>query len=371
MCQEAESASKKGWNMSCYTPLSAFRTKDGISFHQNADESLYPIKLPCGKCVGCKKEYARQWAVRCVHEASLHEKNCFITLTIDNSHLTPNLSLDKSDFQNFMKRLRKEYPRRKYGKISYYMCGEYGEKLSRPHYHACLFNFDFPDKVQVENSPSGHKQYTSEILNKIWKLGLCKIGDVTPESAAYVAGYVNKKLTSDLAPDYYGNRLPEYTLCSKKPSIGLNWIEKFHADVYNYDVLIQKEKKMRPPRYYDKFYEKNYPEKYLDLKCKREYDSSIQSLSIENTKERLNVKHEIAFMQSRKTNRSLTGEKLYTEAPLEQYQALDEATINYRKICSMLDKDNTFSIQKRKRDISKAIKKHQAITLEKNEENLC
>ncbi|QXP08417.1 MAG: replication initiator protein [Arizlama microvirus] len=332
--------------MSCFTPILAFRTKDGISFHQNSDENLYEIKLPCGKCVGCRMEYARQWAVRCVHEASLHEKNCFLTLTLSDENLNKNLSLDKTDYQLFMKRLRKKFPRRTYGKIGYYMCGEYGENYFRPHYHACLFNFDFPDKLEIENSKTGHRQFTSKILDEIWQNGRATIGDVTPESASYVARYVTKKLQNNQKDSIYSNRLPEYTTCSRRPAVGLNWIEKYHTDIYNYDVLIKDGKKMRPPRYYDKFYEKNFPEKFLDVRCKREESSSIQSLSIENTKERINVKHKMSLIHLRqKGNRSLTEQSLAEVRHLEQ--TYDERAISYRENGIQLAKNDTPEIERR------------------------
>lgn len=182
--------------MPCYTPLKAFRTKDGISFKDNSDDNLYPIDLPCGQCIGCRLEYARQWSVRIMHEASLHENNCFLTLTLEK--LNERKSLDKNDFRLFMVRLRKWCKNQnkkgsRYGKIGYYMCGEYGENFLRPHYHCCLFNFDFPDKRKTDDSKSGHVQYESETLNKIWGLGRATIGDVTAQSASYVAGYVSKK----------------------------------------------------------------------------------------------------------------------------------------------------------------------------------
>ena len=37
--------------------------------------------LPCGSCVSCRLAYSRSWAIRCMHEASLHDRNCFLTLT--------------------------------------------------------------------------------------------------------------------------------------------------------------------------------------------------------------------------------------------------------------------------------------------------
>ena len=62
------------------------------------DEEM--ITLPCGQCIGCRLEYSRQWAIRCMHEASMYDDNCFITLTYDNDHLPSDGSLHKSHFQN-------------------------------------------------------------------------------------------------------------------------------------------------------------------------------------------------------------------------------------------------------------------------------
>ena len=107
------------------------------------DKGVEVIKLPCGQCIGCRIDRTKQWAIRCIHESKLHNKNCFITLTFNDEHLDSAGSLQKRDFQLFMKRLRKRFPN---DNIRYYHCGEYGEQLNRPHHHACLFNFDFPDK---------------------------------------------------------------------------------------------------------------------------------------------------------------------------------------------------------------------------------
>lgn len=135
--------------MPCYFPMQGFRSKTltdngkrKIVFSKNQGFEDLPVTLPCGQCIGCRLEHSRQWAIRCLHEASLHEHNCFLTLTFDDEHLPKSESLDVRDLQLFMKRLRKEY-----GKgIRFYACGEYGEKYYRPHYHLCLFNHDFHDK---------------------------------------------------------------------------------------------------------------------------------------------------------------------------------------------------------------------------------
>ena len=158
--------------------------------------------------------------MRCVHESQLHDNNCFVTLTYDNDHLPPDGSLKKEDFQKFMKRLRRRYPDQK---PRYYMCGEYGDQNDRPHYHMCLFNFNFPDKQKWSaGSQSGFDQYVSEELNEIWGKGYCVIGEVTYESAAYVARYVYKKMlgnTDEEKQKVYQGRLEEYTNMSRRPYI--------------------------------------------------------------------------------------------------------------------------------------------------------
>lgn len=258
----------------------------------------------------------------------MHEKNCFLTLTLNDDHVSSNYSLDKNDFPLFMKRLRKKYSFKKYGKIGYYMCGEYGENFSRPHYHACLFNFDFPDKIEIQTSKSGHRQFTSKILDSLWQNGHATIGDVTPESAAYVARYVTKKIRQD-NDNYYGSRVPEYTTCSRRPAIGLKWVEKYHSDIYNNDVLIFNEHKVRPPRFYDKVYEKNFPEKFLDIKAKREESQLLKNRDDESP-ERMNVKHKIAVLNSQKEQRSFECQSPDKQT-YAQVQNYDNKVINYNE----------------------------------------
>ena len=78
----------------------------------------------------------------------MHEDNCFITLTYDDENIPWDGSLNKQHFQAFMKRLRWH---NKEKKIRYFHVGEYGEQLSRPHYHALIFNHDFDDKETVDS----------------------------------------------------------------------------------------------------------------------------------------------------------------------------------------------------------------------------
>lgn len=194
--------------MPCYSPLEAWRPVKStrsknpfiFSYHPEKCSSVSPdLTLPCGQCIGCRLERSRQWAVRCVHEASLHKRNCFITLTYNNDHLPEDRGLHYDHFQLFMKRLRK-----KYGEgIRFYMCGEYGEKLGRPHFHACLFNHDFSDKTPWKTTETGFKLFRSKELEELWPYGYSSVGAVSFESAAYVARYIMKKVNGEAAEMHY------------------------------------------------------------------------------------------------------------------------------------------------------------------------
>ena len=184
----------------------------------------------------------------------MHDANCFLTLTYDDRHCP--LSLVRSDFQKFMKRLRKAVP----CKVRYYHCGEYGDNTRRPHYHAVLFGYDFPDR-KLFRTTGGHDLYISEQLLGLWPFGHHLIGSVDFESAAYVARYCLKKINGPPAEDHYtlmdpetGELVsiePEYATMSSKPGIGRAWIDKFSSDVYPHDWFVIRGQKMRPPRYYD------------------------------------------------------------------------------------------------------------------------
>ena len=201
-----------------------------------------------------------------MHEASLYPENSFLTLTYDQEHLPKDNSLHVDHFQLFMKRLRKMYAQKK---IRYYHCGEYGEKLSRPHYHALLFNHDFEDK-RLFTVREGNRLYTSDILSGLWPQGYSVIGAVTFESAAYVARYILKKVTGEKAEQHYGTLRPEYTTMSRRPGIASEWFEKYRTDVYSADRVIVRGVSTRPPRYYDSLLNKSDPALMAWLKIQRE-----------------------------------------------------------------------------------------------------
>lgn len=246
--------------MACYHPLTAFKLGGQIHFGQPTSSLCQPLKLPCGQCIGCRLERSRQWATRILFESQLHEANSFLTLTYAEENLPYPPSLDHRHFQLFMKRLRK-----KLGfKVRYYMCGEYGGQTFRPHYHVCLFGAVFySDRVLNRNSGSGHPLYMSPTLDSCWTFGNAWIGDLTFESAAYVARYVTKKITGDAAEDHYRfvdvytgeifNLKPEYNVMSRRPGVGGKWFDLYSSDVYNgHDYVVVRGVKCRPPRYFDR-----------------------------------------------------------------------------------------------------------------------
>lgn len=265
--------------MPCYRPIVGYKSqvvnpsgKRSIVFNLKDGFHDLPVLLPCGQCIGCRLERSRSWATRCMHEASMYDRNCFLTLTYDPAHLPASGSLVLDDIQRFLKRLRKNFPN---DKLRYFLCGEYGDDTQRPHYHIILFNFDFFDKTFHKSSYSGCPIYISRTLDRIWGNGICWIGSVTFESAAYVARYVLKKVTGDKANDHYQGRLPEFCTMSRKPGIGLPWLERYFGDVYPHDfVVVRNGIKCRPPRFYDNYCEEYYPELFAEVKRYRKSTSS-------------------------------------------------------------------------------------------------
>lgn len=306
--------------MACYHPITAWRSKTvnasgkrSLVFNPNDGFKDLEVTISCGQCVGCRLERSRQWAMRCMHEASLHDDNCFITLTYNPENLPENGDLVYSDFQKFFKRLRKRFPN---SGARYYMCGEYGDLRGRPHFHACVFGFDFDDK-QLYQVRNGNQLYISETLNKLWKFGFASVGSLTFDSAAYVARYVMKKQTGDNAEQHYkrfvvddnGEIVDEYSLTpefnhmSLKPAIGADWLKQYADEVYLTDSVIIKGKEVKPPKFYDSMYELLEPRKFADVKQKRRNDAKRREA--DNTYDRLLVKEKVKLSQISKLTRTL------------------------------------------------------------------
>lgn len=326
--------------MACYHPISGYEKQDG-SFTYNARYGIRPMVVPCQGCVGCRRKRAGEWTVRGTHEASLYLDNCFVTLTFDDKllpardswQIPANVGLHYPEFQGFLYRLRDKYG----SGIRYMVCGEYGDKLGRPHYHAIFFNFNFPDRKKWYRSKQGHQVYTSESLTRLWGYGNCDLGSVTPQSIGYVSRYVMKKINGKLADNHYewhdpstGElfwRKPEFAEYSLRPGIGHDWFMKYHASVFPHDYVIFNGKKVRPPRYYDKLYSKMTGVPFRrDVRLDdgrligfdiREFSSAFDEIKLtrleslqkcldDNTPERLLVREQVALAQLSRLKRKLT-----------------------------------------------------------------
>lgn len=253
---------KKGVLVSCNKPIYAldmgidsdtgkrkirFLPKRVDQYSRHVLESRYGkdilLALPCGKCLACKLDYAKNWATRCMLEVKDHEVSTFVTLTFDDEHLVkPN----RDTFCAFIRRLRKDY------KVRYFAVGELGEHTKRFHYHAILFGFMPEDLDPLFCSPSGEWTFTSKSFKKYWPYGNALFGEVTFASAGYVARYCMKKVKDE-----------SFIMMSTHPGIGANYITENMESIYKHDKIFGSfgsMKYVRPPRYADKLLEKKDPE---------------------------------------------------------------------------------------------------------------
>ncbi|WNK14015.1 MAG: replication initiator protein [Microvirus sp.] len=251
-----------------------------------------------------------------MHEAQMHSANSFITLTYSDEFL-PGMAktdfrypgdLDYGDFQSFAHRLRK-----KVHSFRHFTCGEYGERSWRPHFHSCIFGIGFDDRTYWRMSDSGFAVYRSKLLESVWGLGLCEVGDVSFDSAAYVARYVMKKVTGDNADSHYSRvsphtgelfRLtPEFVHMSLKPGIGATWFDKFQGDVLHRDSVVVNGIETRVPRYYDKLFFREHPTAE-DL-VKRVRLERAAACAFDSTPDRLRVREVVSLAKCKSLVRNL------------------------------------------------------------------
>jgi len=306
--------------MQCFYPLSAWQKHSGdIHFYPKGSEGKSvrdpdyrrELTLPCGQCIGCRVQRSSDWATRCMHEASLHDENSFITLTYSDECLPVQGQLVYSHFQDFMKRLRYHVDT----PLRFYMCGEYGDNFDRPHYHAILFGFGFlSDRVLLKRTAAG-SLYSSSFLDSVWGLGMCSVGDVTFDSAAYVSRYVVKKVNGKAADDHYTRvdaitgeiyqKVPEFSRMSlQNGGIGAGWLEKYSSDVTNTGAVMIYDSARAVPRYYGKLLEdrNDFSRDLLDVTR----FSRVRSVEPnDNSYERMRVKEEVLKAKVRSKVRNL------------------------------------------------------------------
>lgn len=283
--------------MGCNFPRPVWRRADQVTRHASTGQPItikqrgFTFRLaegyrepyaavPCGQCLGCRLDWAADWALRCEKEAKCWPSNSFITLTYSDEEIPLGAStrstVSKREFQLFMKRLRKEYDDHQ---IRFFASGEYGDTNDRAHYHALLFNHDFPDKLPWRNN-RGNQLYRSPTLERLWPYGFSTIGAVNYQTANYVARYVVKKLRGSLAQAAYSDRHPPFVLMSVKPGIGATWFNKYSGDVFPEGSIIYGEgRKRRAPRYFDKLHSRLKPVEVALAKGNRKVQAAVARAS--------------------------------------------------------------------------------------------
>lgn len=329
--------------MPCYNPVDCWKARNpnesgnyGIVFNPALAQLDEPRKLPCGGCIGCRLEKSRQWALRCLNESTLHEFNSFITLTYDEDNIPEDGSLHIEHWQQFIKKLRSRihYAQKKQidafraenpsytiarpTPIRFFGCGEYGTEqdpenpntIGRPHWHAIIFGWDFPDKILEKVSG----RTTSELLSLAWGKGFADVGEMTLESAGYVARYNMKKINGDLANEHY-NKInpetgeyrpiqPEKLICSRNPGIGSGWFKKYKKDLDKGYVTF-KGQRMAYPKYYDKLYDKE-DDNQAWLAMRQDKKHQIPDIpGPDHTLDRLRVKEKLREKRTKPLRRSL------------------------------------------------------------------
>lgn len=197
------------------------------------EDKLDGVPFPCGQCLSCRINRRRVWTLRLILEEKYSGSSCFVTLTYDDQHLPYSSdgrpSLSKRDAQLFLKRLRKRFSEKK---IRYFLCGEYGSRTHRPHYHALLFGvspYELDPSFVYFNGRSGETRHS--VLSDTWHCGLVHVGMVSPESIQYVAGYVTKKITKK-----NDELLPEFSLMSRKPGIGFKAVDDISSTLRKFGL---------------------------------------------------------------------------------------------------------------------------------------
>lgn len=265
--------------MPCYRPLKGYRSPGGqIKFGRPGAWVDRPTSVSCGNCIGCRNQHALTWATRIMHETQMAEESCFLTTTYDDAHLPSDRSLHVEHAQAFIKALR-----RRSKPFKYYLCGEYGSTTLRPHYHYCIMGESFAtDRTYYRKTKNGDSLYRSETVNAAWPHGTHNlIGELSTQSACYVASYVNKKYRGSYSDMYYRTLFiedgiatvhqlhPEFATMSRRPGLGKTWFEKYHRDVYPSDQVIINGVPRRPPTFYDNLLKERDPELHKQIKHKR------------------------------------------------------------------------------------------------------
>lgn len=274
--------------MSCDYPRNLYLTPHGPKLYPPKGWDEPPIEVACTLCIGCQLDKQFEWGVRVTHELQFHEQSWFVTLTYDNENLPADMSLQKRDHQLFLKKLRRRVDK----PIRFLLCGEYGGKTGRPHYHAILFGLTLDDLEPRTRNKRGELLYDSQFLEKVWGKGFVTVGEANINTGMYVAGYTLKDTTIKRRRDEKGQLVPFYVIdketgevkertrpylvtSNRGGGIGAEWFKKYGNTDVRDNLVIRSHKepdkmiKVPVPRYYRKLQEREDPIKYEQEKQQR------------------------------------------------------------------------------------------------------
>lgn len=347
--------------MPCYHPLirvvslseKPIKAKDGHKYRKgqiikphDLYEKLEELKnnpkiqydiIPCGKCIGCRLEYSREWANRGYLESKLYDENWFVTITYDENNLTTPEEITTSDgisytqeeeewkgtlvpeeLTQFIKNVRQKW-KRKFNKdgIRFMACGEYGEKGERPHYHVIFFNMHIPTETLYDTKIiNNNVYYKCHLLDECWNnKGFVEVSEATWNDIAYTARYITKKINGSESEYIYAEKgqIKEFFRVSRMPGIGEPYFEKNWKEIYKNDEIIVKNLQgiiaSKPPKYFDKLYEKKDPKGYEKIKIKRRKAAK----NVAQVKDKTTSLGRLAQLQIEERTKEETTQKLIRE----------------------------------------------------------
>lgn len=265
----------------------------------NAKSYKYQYELvACNHCYACTLNSSAEWATRIMFEAKKYECNFWLTLTYndDNLPIAEKMNFGEETFTNygdemwitgtlvpdhittFLKSLRKNYERKGHKGIKFYLCGEYGEKTKRPHYHIVLMNcpLDISQFYGSHIDTNFKAHWKSHELKRYWDKGIHDICELEWSDAAYTARYCAKKIFKTVSNrDYAANgKEPEFVRMSR--GIGKDYFLENKEKIIKQDGVVAKTvkgnvTKVKMPRYYMKLIEKENPQLFEDIKKSRKH----------------------------------------------------------------------------------------------------
>lgn len=296
--------------MPCYHPVPAWPDLSTGRWVFNPDSTRRDlggqVDTPCRQCIGCRIDRSSEWAMRCEHELKFHDESCFLTLTLDDEHFPTSQDDFVAKYVLGLKRIRRHSPR-----IRTFGCLELGTHTRRPHGHLLVFGRDFSRDEPVSRGPNGDLVYRSNELDALWGLGHASVGELTRESAGYVARYVVAERSDRAGPVLEAVPHPvsgepvflrPAAPWARSQGLGRAWFEQYGRQAIEQGAIVERGGVRRPiPKFYSKLAKQAFPTVGADAECIAQLRALEQAWN--RTPERLAVRAEVKRAQLRTLKR--------------------------------------------------------------------